>query len=261
MSHAKYLIRFDDICPTMNWAMWERVEELLVRYSIKPILAVIPDNRHPELEFDTPKPDFWDRVRDWQARGWTIGLHGYQHRSLSHNGGIMAAMPFSEFAGCPHDDQKARLRAAREIFERQNVSPELWVAPWHSFDGDTISALENINLRTISDGFSAWPYTDRRGFFWIPLQLWNFKWRPFGVWSICYHPNCWGQAELRRFERDLQQYHQAVVSFPQVRTVYGARRAGWPEFVFPAAHRLYRQLSRWKTALRTSKSHPVQSAS
>ena len=44
-----YLIRFDDICPTMNWVIWTEIDEILTTEGIKPILAVIPDNRNPVL--------------------------------------------------------------------------------------------------------------------------------------------------------------------------------------------------------------------
>ncbi len=44
---ARYLIRFDDICPTMNWTIWEQVEQVLRTYHVQPILAVVPDNQDP----------------------------------------------------------------------------------------------------------------------------------------------------------------------------------------------------------------------
>src|SRR5256885_866914 len=42
---ARYLVRFDDLCPTMNWDVWKSVEEVLFRTGIRPLLAVIPDNQ------------------------------------------------------------------------------------------------------------------------------------------------------------------------------------------------------------------------
>ena len=72
---ARYLVRFDDLCPTMNWANWRVLEAMLLQAGISPILAVVPDNRDPKLVAGPPAPDFWDHVRAWQARGWAIGLH------------------------------------------------------------------------------------------------------------------------------------------------------------------------------------------
>ncbi len=86
---ARYLIRFDDICPTMNWAVWDSIEEYLIRYRVRPILAVVPDNQDPNLVIDPPRDDFWERVRHWQRMGYSIALHGYQHRYVSSNAGLL----------------------------------------------------------------------------------------------------------------------------------------------------------------------------
>src|SRR5262249_15450035 len=74
----KYLLRFDDICPTMNWGVWRSVEKILLDTDVKPILAVVPDNRDERLKVGNANEGFWEEVRGWQARSWTIGLHGYQ---------------------------------------------------------------------------------------------------------------------------------------------------------------------------------------
>ena len=34
---AQYLIRFDDICPTMNWAIWSRIEAVLLESLLQPL--------------------------------------------------------------------------------------------------------------------------------------------------------------------------------------------------------------------------------
>ena len=89
-STTQYLLRFDDICPTMNWRVWAEIETVLVQRQLKPLLAVVPDNRDPGLQVDSPAGDFWDRARVWQERGWTIALHGFQHRYVSRNAGMVA---------------------------------------------------------------------------------------------------------------------------------------------------------------------------
>jgi hypothetical protein len=47
--HTKILIRFDDIAENMNWEFMEKCEELFKKYSIKPLLGVIPENQDKEL--------------------------------------------------------------------------------------------------------------------------------------------------------------------------------------------------------------------
>ena len=77
---AKYLLRFDDLCPTMNWDVWREVEQILYDTGVKPILAVVPDNKDEALRCGEPNSQFWEHVRQWQRAGAAVGLHGFEHR-------------------------------------------------------------------------------------------------------------------------------------------------------------------------------------
>src|SRR5688572_204516 len=129
---ATYLLRFDDVCPSMNWRAWDAIEGELVRLGIRPMVAIVPDNRDGKLKVSDDQPDFWDRVRTWQTRGWTIGLHGYQHVDTGGRGGILRSGKHSEFVGLSAGEQEDRLRRAVQIFAHEHVTPTVWVAPWHS---------------------------------------------------------------------------------------------------------------------------------
>jgi hypothetical protein len=50
-----FLLRFDDICPTMNWRIWLEVDGLLLERNIKPIIAVIPDDKNQALFMEKEK--------------------------------------------------------------------------------------------------------------------------------------------------------------------------------------------------------------
>jgi len=53
-----YLVRFDDLCPTMNWTVWAEVEKMLLNLSIRPIAAVIPANQDVDLMVSAAHADF-----------------------------------------------------------------------------------------------------------------------------------------------------------------------------------------------------------
>jgi len=234
---AQYLVRFDDICPTMNWSMWSRIEEILLKFGISPILAVVPDNQDQKLMVAPSNPSFWERVRGWQARGWSIGLHGHQHLYLSRNRGLHGFAPKSEFAGLAPDLQENELRKAIEIFRREGVTPEIWIAPAHSFDDSTISALRRLGIRIISDGFALAPYIDPSSMLWIPQQLWRFRWRPQGVWTVCYHHNVWSERGFLQFCRDVERYRATITSLIDVRNRYGARPHHFVDRLYSTIHR------------------------
>jgi predicted deacetylase len=220
-----YLLRFDDVCPTMNWTVWTEIDEILTINNIKPILAVIPDNKKREFFIERENSSFWDYIRERQRQGWSIGLHGYQHVGVTRNPGIIKMCPCSEFAGLPEEEQEAKISKAIEIFKANGVKPDLWVAPWHSFDHVTIKVLKRHGITIISDGFSLYPYVDG-GMLWVPRQLSGFRRlrRPFGVYTVLFHHNSWTKRDLLTFRRDVERYRAWIADLKTVISLYSSRR-------------------------------------
>jgi hypothetical protein len=212
---GRYLIRFDDICPTMDWAAWDPVQALLLEAGARPILAVVPDNRDPKLAVDAPRPDFWERVRGWQAQGWSIGLHGWQHTYVNREPGLLRLNRASEFAGLSLEEQAGKLRLGLEVFAREGVRADCWVAPSHSFDWNTVAALAGVGLRVISDGMALAPYRDPGGSLWVPQQFANMRPMPYGVWTFCYHLNGFRPADLRAFEAGLRRLRPRLIGLEE----------------------------------------------
>jgi predicted deacetylase len=221
---ARYLVRFDDVCPTMNWAAWNAIEPVLDRQGIRPLVAVVPDNRDPELMAGAADPGFWGRVRAWQAKHWAVGLHGHQHVYETRDPGLVGLNDRSEFAGLPRTTQQRKLELGLAVFAREDVRTTLWIAPGHSFDRTTLSCLAEQGIRTISDGFYLYPGRDRDGFFWIPQQLSYSRWMPFGVWTICHHVNSWTAAKIARFEQDVERQRRRIVDVDWVLQRFSGRR-------------------------------------
>jgi peptidoglycan/xylan/chitin deacetylase (PgdA/CDA1 family) len=212
---AQYLVRFDDICPTMDWSMWGRLEPILVRHGIKPILAVVPDNLDPKLVVGDVRNDFWQCVRDWQAAGWFIALHGYQHTYVTQESGILGINTYSEFAGMSYEAQREKLTKALGIFSSHNVRVDGWVAPAHSFDSVTVKILLELGVDIVSDGFFVKPIK-HLGATWIPQQIWQFRKMPFGLWTVCYHHNKFTDQELVKFEQDIEMFTTSITSVDRV---------------------------------------------
>jgi len=207
---ARYLIRFDDLCPTMNWESWLKVESLLLAANAKPILAVVPDNRDPRLAVMPAQQDFWAQVRRWQSLGWTIALHGYEHRYETTNAGLIGINRRSEFAGLPREAQRHKLQEALRIFATHGVVADVWVAPGHSFDVVTVELLKEFGVQIISDGYF-WRPVRHLGMTWVPQQLWRFRRFPGGVWTVCYHANRFDERDMARLAADLEYYRTQLV--------------------------------------------------
>src|ERR1044072_8831227 len=224
---TQYLLRFDDICPTMNWGLWEEIEAVLDQRQFKPILAVVPDNRDRGLQVDPPAADFWDRVRDWQDRGRTIALHGFQHLYVSRNAGMAAVRKKSEFAGLPADEQRAKLERGIEIFEREGITSRVWIAPGNAFDATTVALLPEFGIRVISAGYFRYPYVCPQGMTWVPQQMYYFRPAPAGVWTVCYHHNQWNEYHTGKFREHIERYRANIVSLDSVRDSNAAPKCKW----------------------------------
>jgi predicted deacetylase len=187
-ARARYLLRFDDLCPTISKERFERFRAIIERHRIRPILAVVPDNRDPELEIDSPDPGFWKAMHALEAAGATIAMHGYRHVCASVAPSILGLHDCTEFAGMDEDTQRRWIRAGLAILRGQGLNPRLFVAPRHGFDRATLRALDREGLGVISDGFATRAHTRDR-VIWIPQQLWEPVKKSIGLWTICIHPN------------------------------------------------------------------------
>ncbi|MFO1409008.1 MAG: DUF2334 domain-containing protein [Steroidobacteraceae bacterium] len=215
MSEPRFLVRFDDICPRMNWNIWAEIEAVLRRAGVRPILAVVPENRDPHLDVGPSRSGFWDEVRRWQADGWTIGLHGFCHVYESCNAGLLGLNGRSEFAGLPRSVQAAKLDRGLAIFERERVRADCWVAPGHSFDRVTVELLRERGVNVISDGFFRHP-VQWHGVTWVPQQLWRFRDRPAGVWTVCFHHNDFKAGDVQRLDAQLRGLGGRLSDLPSV---------------------------------------------
>jgi len=203
---GKFIIRLDDACPTMRVENWNKIEKILYRYKICPLVALIPDNKDNSLKYEKPDKLFWSKVKRWQKKKWNVGIHGLNHITNTKNSGMMGINNKSEFSRLSYNKQKILLKKSINFFKKKGLKINYWIAPFHSFDKTTLSILRDINSNIIiSDGFSFRPFK-YLGLKWVPQQLWKFYNIPFGIWTICLHPNT---MKLKDFEtlKKILKYH------------------------------------------------------
>jgi hypothetical protein len=209
----QYLIRLDDLCPTNNLAKWYRFFNLFDDFRIKPIIAVIPNNVDPKLiKCGDYNLNYWQLVRELQRKGYTIGMHGYEHRYQSTNSGLLRMNNRSEFAGLPLIAQEEKIKQATEIFKQEGVLTSCFIAPAHTFDINTLIALKKYSyIKTISDGLLNMPYK-RFGFDWIPAQLSEVAKKQTNTWTFNYHPETCTDKGFYNLEKFIVKYHKHFVS-------------------------------------------------
>jgi peptidoglycan/xylan/chitin deacetylase (PgdA/CDA1 family) len=212
---ARYLLRFDGLCPTMSRPNWDRFHAILDEFDIRPILSVIPDNRDHRLSIETPDPDFWGRMRSMEAAGSVIALHGYRHICDRSNRGLIPLHRRTEFAGVSESTQQEWIRRGMQILRNHGLNPRLWVAPRHGFDRSTLRALQREGISYLSDGFARVPFM-LEGITWIPQQLWKPVDKSCGIWTICIHSNIAGDWLVDRLRTFLQDHASQFTSFDRL---------------------------------------------
>ncbi len=206
-----YLLRFDDASEYMDTDKWNMVEQILDKYRIKPLVGVIPNNQDPSLVKYKKDKFFWDKVKIWENKGWKIAMHGYNH---VYNTTTRTSK--SEFVDINIEIQKEKIRKGLEIFNNNKIDPEVFFAPSHTFDHNTLKALkEESKIRIISDTV-AFDVYKKDDFYYVPQQIAYIRSVPFMVATFCYHPNTMDEAEFDRFEKQISKYKKKIVAFDSI---------------------------------------------
>ena len=216
---SRYLIRLDDACPYMDCKKWQRMEEILDKYGIKPMVGIIPDNADPQTMIEQEDLDFWRKAKGWEGKGWTIALHGYNHVCISEEGmkGINPFWKRSEFAGVDLELQREKIRNGIMILKKHGLSPRYFFAPSHTFDENTIEALKTeSDIRIISDTIGRKPY--KKGeFLFIPQMVGHCTELPMSrIWTFCLHPNVMTEANFESTEQFLKQHNEEFIGFDEI---------------------------------------------
>ncbi len=211
-----YILRLDDAAEYMDEAKWKRMEQLLDRYGVKPIFGVIPHSEDPDLLAYGKVEGFWEWMRQWISKEWTPALHGYTHVFETNEGGLNPVNTRSEFAGVPYERQCEKIRSGYETLKANNIIPEIFFAPAHTFDENTLKALaQETPIRIISDTVANDVYFEK-GFYFIPQQSGHVRKLPFKTVTFCYHPNIMTDAHFEELEQFLKENAARFVSVRQL---------------------------------------------
>ena len=208
------LIRMDDITPDMNWDKFDKLIQIFDKYDIKALLGIVPDNQDPQLHIQEPREDFAQRMLKLQKKGYLLAQHGYQHRYVTENGGMLNVHKTSEFAGLSFEDQLQKLLHGKELLEQQGIVTNIFMAPGHAYDEITLKALYQARFTYMTDGYGCTPYIDHELQF-IPCTLTNVKERD-GIDTICLHANTMSEHDIEKLEQSIAENKEKFITWQQV---------------------------------------------
>ena len=227
----KIAVRLDDITPDMDWQRFFAFKALLDKYQVKPLIGIIPDNRDENLKGtgEGAPEDFWAYVRGLAEEGWSIALHGYRHLYTTGCAGMFPLNNFSEFAGLPYEKQKEMLAQGKAILEEKEIQTDLFMAPAHSYDNNTLKALKENGFTKVTDGFGSSPYNWKGLVFYpISFQLGRTLKKKKGYSTMVIHAGTVKEEELKSYENYFQRpgvewisYDEYLKQEPVKRTAVG----------------------------------------
>lgn len=214
---ARYIMRLDDACQKMDLEKWDRMERLLIKYDIKPLVGVIPNCKDPDMDkYDWDESGFLERKTRWQKKGWELALHGYNHVFETKSGGINPVHQRSEFAGHSYEIQKDKIAKGMAQFEEWEIKPRVFIAPAHTFDETTLEVIkECTDIKFISDTVANDSYT-KYGLTFVPQQTGRARKLPFKIVTFCYHPNIMDDEDFMYLEGFIKENQKDFICFPLV---------------------------------------------
>lgn len=208
-----YFIRLDDACEYLNKTNWERIESLLNKFNLKPLVGIIPHCEDKKLKQYPVFEGFWEKAKEWQNNGWIIALHGFDHVYKTQSGGINPVHNHSEFAGLSLEEQQEKIKEGLEIFRKHDVRAEVFFAPSHTFDENTLLALKNVSdIRFISDTIANKRYL-KDNLVIIPQQSGKARKLKFKEVTFCYHPNEMTEDDFEHLEKFLNENRKHFADF------------------------------------------------
>ena len=214
---SKYLMRFDDITADMDWDKFVSVKKALEEHNIYSVLGVVPKNEDPDLivKSSLSEENFFSKIREFKKYGDTIAQHGTCHIQKTKNSGLLDIGNKSEFSGLSYEEQLSKLDFGKKILEKYEVWQPYFMAPYHTFDINTLKALKSLDFKAITDGYGFYPY-QVEGITFVPQLLTSpVRFIPFGVQTFCIHTNCMNKASINSLIKFINRNHNSFVSFEE----------------------------------------------
>lgn len=240
----KIAVRMDDITPDMNWDNFNFFLNLFEQTGISPLLGIVPDNRDKSLvctaevrqqelpcnscEVDRRVNFFYSTMKSLENKGFVLAMHGYHHVYTTKRGGIFPLNRQSEFAGVPYYKQKEMLKNGREKLKQNGIDTDIFMAPAHSYDKNTLKALKEAGFTKMTDGFGKTPYI-YRGLTFYPISFMlsrSLKQRD-GATTIVLHANKLTEAEKDRYTKLFNQYGKNMISYSEYMQMQPTVRRFW----------------------------------
>ena len=228
----KIAIRMDDITPDMDFEKFHRVKKMLDTYQVKPLIGVVPFNRDPNLMHNPVIEDFSEFLKGLQQEGFEIALHGCYHLYTTKKKGLFPLNNFSEYAGVSYEEQNRMIYKGMKQMKEWGIGTDIFMAPAHTFDRNTLKALKMNGFKAVTDGFGKAPYIrDELLFYPIAAKRSDCFSNKDGYTTLVLHANMMNDKDFEILEAQLEENREKLISYSEYRNVKAKKRPYFGHFV------------------------------
>lgn len=209
-------VRIDDACPRMNSTKFDKMVAAIEAAGIKGLIGIVPDCRDVKLNQTEEDPLFWEKMRELQQKGWVLAQHGYTHVYDIKARNLVACRKDSEFAGHSYSVQKEKIQMGKEILNSHGIFTDVFFAPAHTYDRNTLRALRDSEFRFVSDGCTkkCYKWFDMK---MIPCRIQGLpKKRHKGVLTIVTHPCAMEDKEFDEYIEFFEKHRDELSDYSRL---------------------------------------------
>jgi hypothetical protein len=123
----------------------------------------------------------------------------------------------SEFAGLPYDRQYEMLSYGKNILEQNGIKTDIFMAPAHSFDKNTLKALRKLGFTKMTDGFGEMPYIAKgMTFYPISYKQSSALKKTKGYTTFVVHANTMNDRDFERYEKLFKENKDKLISYSEL---------------------------------------------
>lgn len=215
---TQYIVRMDDINPYMDYEKFIRIVDICNNSGFKPLLGVVPDNKDDKLKTKEYDNKFWIKLNEMiKSDRVDIAMHGTFHKYVTDDAGILEKYRIkkqSEFSGLDYDEQYEKLKRGKDILEKYGIITDVFMAPSHTFDNNTLKALFKLGFKKVTDGVGLYPEKIEEVIL-IPQQIAIPRKIPIGLITICLHHDKMNENDIYKLKNFIER--QDFVSFCDVK--------------------------------------------
>jgi predicted deacetylase len=211
----KMAFRIDDVCPQMHQERFFLTMDLLGQYGIKPLLGIVPDNQDPYLKHQADADDFWRTMNQLQVEGCVLAMHGYRHVYDIQAKSMVTDGLNSEFAAHPFSVQFDKLKKGMEVLRSKGIQTNVFFAPAHSYNKNTLKALHQLGFKFVSDGRSHYCY-ERFGLKFIPCRSYRVSVKCKGMTTVALHPCTNWPREYEILKKTLEKNRPYLANYSEL---------------------------------------------